>query len=91
MNSNPTVTRQHQQQETNDFADHWAFYEKVIQEHGYVNHHTQRPIELKFKSGRQKHIFTFRDKNGKTYNHYGMELFSKRTGLPYYVVCRRPF
>ena len=91
MNSNPTaVTRKHQQ-ETNDFADHWAFYEKVIQEHGYMNFHTQRPTELKFKSGRTKHIFTFRDKNGKTHDHYGMELISNRTGLPYYVVNRRPF
>ena len=39
MNSNQTaVNRKHQQKETNDFADHWAFYEKVHYQHcsGYL-------------------------------------------------------
>jgi hypothetical protein len=91
MNLNQTINCQQFQKNNNDFADHWAFYEKVIQEHGYENYHTQRPTSLRFKTGRQKHIFTFRSKNGKMHEHYAMELISKRTGLPYYVVNRRPF
>ena len=90
MNSNQSSSL-NLQQRPNDFADHWIFYEKVIAECGYINHHTQRVTNQNFNSGRPKHIFTFRDQSGKTYNHYGMELMSKRTGMPYYVVNRRPF
>ena len=90
MNQNQSSSS-HLQQKSNDFADHWIFYEKVIAERGYVNYHTQRISDELFKTGRPKHIFTFRDNNGNIYNHYAMELYSKRTGMLYYVVNRRPF
>ena len=90
MNLNQSSLNQ-LQQKPNDFADHWIFYEKVIAERGYVNHHTQRISDLLFKTGRPKHIFTFRDKHGEINNHYSMELWSRRTGMPYYVVNRKPF
>ena len=72
------------------FAESWCFPSELKQQLEAANYDI-RPLQEKFRSGRQKFECLFYDKgNALICRRIAMSLTSKKSGKDYYVVSRSP-